>query len=173
MKKIIFIVGNSGAGKTTYAEELAKKYDFALLGEDNFVFKMNPGSMVKRVSRGNDRKIGMKNLNSVLENYIIEGISIVIEGAFVDGPLYLDDFLKIARKNNYDFCPIMLVVDRRKSIRRKKKKGYVVPEVIDRRLREAALKLEYPEKCYVFDTGKQSLKKGLKEIEKIAGLTEA
>ena len=161
---MIFIVGNSGAGKSTLAEWLAKENDFALLGEDDFVFKMNPGSMVERVARSKDRKIGMKNMMSVLANYLDNGNNVVIEGAFVDGPVYLDDFAKIAKKYGYEFCPIMLIVSRKKSIRRKKKKGYVVPEKIDQKLRKAAEDLGYTDKCIALDTGKYSLKRTKVEL---------
>ena len=170
MKKfLVVIVGWSGAGKTALAHELAKKHDFANIGEDSFVFDMNPKSLIKRVARVADRKIGTENMLLVLNNYMKNQKSIVVEGALVDGPIYLRDFEKIAEKNNYDFVPIMIIADEKIRRARKKKKiyNYVIPRKLDKRLIESAKLLKYDEISHVIDTTNLSMKKSLLLIEKI------
>lgn len=170
-KKIIVIVGNSGSGKTTISQDIAKQCDFACLSEDQFVFDMNPGSLIERKARKQDREIGMQNLLSVLQNYLKNNKSVIIEGAFVDPPIYLQDLAKIAEKNNYIFIPIMLLVERKVSVKRKKKKpnGYIVPERIDAYLRQSADKLEYQKICSVIDTSKAKYNNVVLKIKELIG----
>lgn len=166
-KKLVVIVGQSGAGKSTLAEMLARKNDYALLCEDDFVFAMNPASMIKRVPRKSDRIYGLNNLKMVLAVYLGTKKSTVIEGALVDGPYYLDDFRQMAEKYEFDFIPIMLVGDDAKRRRRKVRKGYAVTKTTDARLKREAKKLGYPDECKVIDTTKQSLKKTFDNLDKL------
>jgi adenylate kinase family enzyme len=167
-KYMIVLVGWSGAGKSTLSHEFAKKHDFAKISEDDFVFHMNPRSFIKRTARSADRNIGMENMLLVLDNYIKNRKSIVIEGALVDGPTYLKDFENIAKENNYNFVPIMIIADRKNRRSRKKKKGYVVPMKVDKKLIETAISLGYHEVDNIIDTTKLSVRKSLLTIEKIA-----
>ena len=164
-KKLVVIVGHSGAGKTTLAEMLARKNDYALLCEDDFVFAMNPASMIKRIPRKSDRIYGLNNLKMVLGVYLGTKKSVVIEGALVDGPFYLDDFRKMAEKYDFDFIPVMLTGDEGKRRRRKVRNGYAVTKTQDARLRREARKLGYPEECKQIDTTKQSLNKTFKKLQ--------
>lgn len=81
--KLILIVGSSGAGKTTLAEMLAKERDCAFLSEDDFIFTMNPKTMITRAPRKQDRVLGMKSLWASLQVYLRAGRSVVVEGALV------------------------------------------------------------------------------------------
>ena len=165
-KKLVVIVAHSGAGKSTLSEMLARKNDYALLCEDDFVFAMNPASMVKRIPRKSDRIYGLNNLKMVLAVYLGTKKSVVIEGELVDGPFYLDDFRKMAEQYDFDFIPIMLVGDESKRRRRKIRKGYAVAKTVDARLRRGARKLGYPEECHQIDTTKQSLQKTFDILDK-------
>ena len=168
---LIVLVGHSGAGKTSLARELGEKYDFGVLSEDNFVFKMNPRSLVERVARQVDREIGMGALVRALEVYFEYKKTVILEGAFVDGPLYLRDFREMAQKSGYGFKSIMLTADRKQRVKRKKRKnGHVISEVLDQRLRKAADDLGYREDSVEVDTTKQKLKQTLEKIEEILGL---
>ena len=166
-KKLVVIVGYSGAGKTTLAEMLARKNDYALLSEDVFVYDMNPARMIKRLPTKNDWIYGLNNLKMVLSVYLGTKKSVVIEGALTDGPFYLDDFRQMAEKYEFDFIPIMLVGDDAKRRRRKVLKGYAVTKTIDARLKREAKKLGYPDECKIIDTTKQSLKKTFDMIDKM------
>jgi dephospho-CoA kinase len=81
-RKLIFIVGSSGAGKTTLSEMLAKKYDFALLSEDNFVFIMNPKTMITRRLHGDVRRQGMGCLRESLQVYLRAGLRHIARSRF-------------------------------------------------------------------------------------------
>ncbi len=164
--KLVFIVGSSGAGKTTLSEMLAKEHDYALLSEDNFVFIMNPRTMITRRLHGDVRKQGMGCLWASLEVYLRTGRSVVVEGAFVDGPYYLRDFREMARKYNYAFIPLLLDGNERKRRKRKKRQGYAVPQEVDSRLRCSAERLGYFKECVIIDTTKYRAKERcLEEIE--------
>lgn len=163
--KLVFIVGSSGAGKTTLSEMLAKEHDYALLSEDNFVFIMNPRTMITRRLHGDVRKQGMGCLWASLEVYLRAGRSVVVEGAFVDGPYYLRDFREVARKYDYIFVPILLDGSERKRRKRKKRQGYAVPQEVDLRLKHSAERLGYYRECAMVDTTKYRTKERcLKEI---------
>jgi len=167
-KFLITIVGWSGAGKTTLARELAKKHDFANISEDYFVFDMNPRSLIKRTARDVDRKIGMENMLLVLDNYMKNNKSIVVEGALVDGPVYLCDFEQIAKEHEYNFVSIMITADKKTRRNRKKKKGgHVISSGLDRRLIKMAKTLGYTKIDNVIDTTSLSVKKSLSIIERI------
>ena len=153
-QKLIFIVGSSGAGKTTLSEMLAKKYDFALLSEDNFVFIMNPKTMITRRLHGDVRRQGMECLRESLQVYLRAGRSVVVEGAFADGPYYLRDYREMARKYNYAFIPLLLDGNERKRRKRKKRQGYAIPQEVDSRLRCSAEQLGYLKECAIIDTTK-------------------
>ncbi|MCR4753589.1 MAG: ATP-binding protein [Candidatus Saccharibacteria bacterium] len=148
-RKLIFIVGSSGAGKTTLSEMLAKKYDFALLSEDNFVYIMNPKTMITRRLHGDVRRQGMECLRESLQVYLRAERSVVVEGAFVDGPYYLRDFREMARKYNYAFIPLLLDGDERKRRKRKKRQGYAIPQEVDSRLKCSVEQLGYFKECFV------------------------
>ena len=165
---LMVIVGYSGAGKTTVAKEFGAKYDLVMLNEDDFVFKMNPASMIKRVARENDRVLGMENLMLVLEHSLKTGKSVVIEGALVDGPVYLRDFKDVAKRYNCVCVPVMLMAERKVRVNRKKaKNGHVISARLDKRLRGEAKKLQYHKACKVVDTTDLTLKGTLVALERI------
>lgn len=122
--KLILVVGSSGAGKTTLAEMLAKERDCAFLSEDDFIFTMNPKTMITRTPRRQDRALGMKSLWASLQVYLRAGRSVVVEGALVDGPYYLEDFRKLAEVYDYEFIPLLLKGSVQKRRDRKIRQGY-------------------------------------------------
>ena len=122
--KLILVVGSSGAGKTTLAEMLAKERDCAFLSEDDFIFTMNPKTMITRTPRRQDRALGMKSLWASLQVYLRAGRSVVVEGALVDDPYYLEDFRKLAEVYDYEFISLLLKGSVQKRRDRKIRQGY-------------------------------------------------
>ena len=166
-KKFILILGSSGAGKTTLSNILARERDLAKLSEDDFVFSMNPRTMITRIPTKKDRILGLESLWASLEVYLKAGRSVVVEGAFVDGPYYLEDFEKLAKKYKYEFTPILLKGSVEKRRERKLRKGWAMPRQLDLRLRRSAEQLGYPQKCDVIDTTKRRTKQAnVDEIER-------
>ena len=164
----MFMVGSSGAGKTTLAEMLAREQDFMLLSEDVFIFDMNPRTKIARRLRDGDRELGMGSLWTTLRMYLEAGRSVVVEGAFVDGPYYLNDFRKLASECGYEFVPILLDGSARKRRKRKKRQGYAIPQEVDLRLRRSAERLGYWNDCAVVDTTKDRTKR--KSLERIIAI---
>ena len=160
-RKLVVIVGHSGAGKTTLARMLAEKNDYALLSENDFVFQMNPASLQRKLRRDSDRIYGQNILKLALTVYLGTGRSTVVEGDFVGGPLYLDDFRQLAEKNDFQFVPVMLVGEELRRRRRRLRAGGFLPvsQAQDARMRREARKRGYPEECYQIDTTKQNLAK--------------
>ena len=169
--KLVLIVGSSGAGKTTLSEMLAKEYDYALLSEDNFVFSMNPRTMITRRLHGDVRKLGMECLWASGQTYLCAGRSVVVEGAFVDGPYYLANFRELAKERGCTFVPILLDGSEYERRKRKKRQGYAVSREIDFRLRHSAEELGYLKEAAIIDTTRYRSKK--KNLEAIIAIIEA
>ncbi|MBO4855726.1 AAA family ATPase [Candidatus Saccharibacteria bacterium] len=166
--QLIVLVGASGAGKTTLGKMIAEKCNYVHLGEDDFVFEMIPLALKQRKLGAGDREIGMRNLWSCIENCLKAGRSVVVEGALVDGPFYLDDFKELAVKHGAEYIPFLLSGTVAKRRLRKLRQGYAVTREQDKRLRDRAKQLRYTEKCTVVDTTKLTKKRVFEQLmEKI------
>lgn len=172
--KLLIITGYSASGKSTMSFKFAKKHDYALLIQDNFLFKMNPSSLVSRWPKPYDHGISITNMQSCMKNYMETGKDIVIEGAMVsisdDDPLDIASFIDLAKKYKYEPIWISLVADEKTRRKRQKKRGNTLKRHIDKRLIKAADELHIKYSPHVIDTSKLTMKQCLESIEKIVGV---
>ena len=162
--QLILFVGASGAGKTTLGKMVAEKCNYVWLGEDDFIFEMIPLARKQRRLGDGDREIGMRNLWVCIENCLKAGRSVVVEGALVDGPFYLDDIKELATKYKAEFIPYLLGGAAVKRRLRKLRQGYAVTRAQDKRLRDRAVELGYTKKCTIVDTTKQSRRRVFEQL---------
>ncbi|MCL1929906.1 AAA family ATPase [Candidatus Saccharibacteria bacterium] len=162
---LLVVVGPPGTGKSTLSREFAKRHDYALVEEDNFVFTMNPASKIKRIARRQDIALGAKNMLAVINDYAEVGKNILVSGAFVDGPLRLHEFDEWAVKANYRFIPVVLTASEIVRRKRQKTRGYVLPRALDRQLVKKSKRLKYAEQSYVLNTSGMRRAESLKQLE--------
>jgi predicted kinase len=164
---LLVIIGAAGTGKSTLAYEFAKKHDYVLIEEDYFVFGMHPASMIKRIARQSDRKLGMENMLTVLSDHVKAGKNVLVSGAFVDGPVRLHELSEWAKATGYRFVPVMLAASEPTRRKREKTRGYVLPRLLDRQLAKKAERLKYAEQSHVLDTTNLSQAESLEQLESI------
>ena len=95
--KLIIIRGNACSGKSTVAEGLRKKFKnqkkVAIIHTTIFYFG---------IVEGDSPEVVMGNTKRILDNYLSKGYNVVLEGTLANkdkkGRLYVDGFLKVARK---------------------------------------------------------------------------
>jgi predicted kinase len=141
---LLIITGYSGAGKSTLSFKYAKEYDFALIIQDHFLFKMNPASLKTKKPEPFAHRIARKNILSCIENYMQSGKDILLEGALVSisesDPINIDDVINLA--NQYNYKPILITLVANDKVRKKRqlKRGCTLKPQIDKQLVDAANK---------------------------------
>jgi len=93
---LVIIRGNACSGKSTVAEKL----------RDNFKSKtavIRTSIFFWEIVYGDSIKMGMENTKLIIENYLRNNYNVILEGSSLsnkdkNGKLYLDSFLKVAKK---------------------------------------------------------------------------
>jgi cytidylate kinase len=172
MNTLLIINGYAGAGKSSTASRFAKKYGFALIAQDIFLFQLNAFSEKEGGLTEKDHTIAIKNIHDCALNYMRTKRDIVIEGALVSlskkDPLDIKDFIKLGQRMNYKVVVVTFIADQEVRIKRQKKRKHVVPKSIDKKLREAnRIICEEISDEIIIDTSKLSINTVVKKLHQL------
>ena len=128
MALVLIIRGYCGTGKSTIAKYISKRYQFAFLEYDNFLWDLN--SYVKPAK--SEYEITFKNFMSVLKNYLKTDKSILIEGPLVsrcgDDPFDLKKVISAITKSNHQLKIVQLTATEDVCLQRMKNRNHIVPK---------------------------------------------
>jgi len=141
MQKLLIINGYAGSGKSTAAKSFAKRNDFALLQQDTLLFQFNAFREEKGGLTASEHSVAVRNMHDCALNYMRIKRNIVIEGALVSiskkDPLDIRDFIKLAKRMRYKVIIVTFIADKKTRLKREKKRRYIVPKNIDKKLQKA------------------------------------
>ena len=171
MSILLIINGYAGAGKSTVARTFAEKNNFALISQDDFLFNLNAFDGHKELTP-EDHTVAIKNMHDCVLNYMHLNRNIVVEGALVSisqkDPLDLRDFIKLGHTLNYQVKIVTLIADHQVCLERQKKRHYIIPTPIDKKLHQALSEIDQKiDNEIVIDTSKNSVANIVTQIERI------
>lgn len=170
MKKLVIIQGYSGAGKTTIARSLARKYRIPVVEYDMFLFGLHPFGSSRL--RKKEYDASQAHLKSAVTYYMKEGRMLILEGALMSinaklNTFKLEDFFVLAKKYKYRVEHILLVSDKKVAKERMMSRGTVVKSKSYDKIVKQVNKYKKSH-VHVLDTTHLTKRQVLNRVEKLA-----
>ena len=110
MKKLLLIMGDLAAGKTTFANKLAKRYGIVAFNKDEF--KEVIANTYTYDTRQESRKISILAVDAMIN--IFKHFCVVEKPLILESNFHEDEIVKIhqiAKENNYDVLTLLVHAD--------------------------------------------------------------